>query len=322
MDDWLHKHLTQILLRYVGEVRVRWRGKDLSQHSFAATRRSSYLETKWTAGMGSSSSICTYYSSDMCLRVFMIFTASHKRVLKSPSITRKISSGESHNFFLDFQWGLRPLLISCSTKEMTIFLCWSCQNRCCFSDKGILLILFLFTLTQILPLSLQGLHTHLLPHSCVLLQHSVGEEQKLWPGKWNAKFKMLSPALPARLEWGCHACTSRNTHLCAGTWSFSWDTVRTCGSVGKDQGQQHRGSTKHLLEILKLVPHDFRDWWWRVFCSFVLFLGFHVSDVLPCAGRGCTGLCRDTPRAELKPWLSHWIMLSWHAKMFFWPFPQ
>lgn len=158
--------------------------------------------------MGSSSSICMYYSSDMCLRVFMILRASPKRVLKSTSITEKTSSGESHNFFLDFQWGLCPSLISHSTKEMKIFLCWTYQNRCCFStlnssDKDILLILFLLTLTQTLPLPLQGLHIHLLPHSCILPQHSVGEGQNstslLGQGSGLPSTRCC-PSLPPRLE--------------------------------------------------------------------------------------------------------------------------
>lgn len=42
------------------------------------------------------------------------------------------------------------------------------------------------------------------------------------------------------------------THiLCAGNWGFSWDTGTMCGTVGEDQGQ-HRGRTKHFLEILKV----------------------------------------------------------------------
>lgn len=41
----LHKHLTQILVHYVGELRVRWWGNNLAQHSCDATWHKA-LETK------------------------------------------------------------------------------------------------------------------------------------------------------------------------------------------------------------------------------------------------------------------------------------
>lgn len=321
MDDWLHEHLTQILLCYVGEVRVRWWGKDLSQLSFAAGRHSSYLEMKWTAGMGSSSSSCTYYSSDMCLRVFMILRASPKRVLKLPWITGKISFGESHNFFLDFQWGLCAHWSPVPQKRWRSFPAgaaragaasplWTAQLKVCSSSSS-----------PTNPPSAPPRITHPSPAPSLCSAAAFcGTGTKfhllpVWPGKWNAKYKML-PLPASQAGWGCHAGTSRNTHFVC--WKLGLqlghrDNVWHCG---RGSGAAQR-ENKTLSGDTEIVPHDFRGWWcYWVFCSFLLLLGFHVSDVLPRAGGPLQRHFKSWTETLIKPL----NMLSWHPKMSFRPF--
>lgn len=266
MDDWFHKHLTQILFCFMSEAGVRWWGKDLSQHSSAA-RHGSYLETKWAAGMGSSSSICTYYSSDMFLRVFMIVTASHKRVLKSPWVTGKYLLGRVISFSLTFNEITVPHWSPAPQKRWR-----SLINRCCSStlnssDKNILLILFLFTLTQILPQPLQGLHIHLLPHACVLLQHFVREGQKLWPGKWNAKYKKLP--LPASQAGMRMPCRNLKDHTFLGHSKNVWHCGTGSGAAVQRENRTPSGDTKtgaSWLQRLLVVRFLFLSFTFRISC--------------------------------------------------------
>lgn len=114
MDNWFHEHLTQILVHSVGEERVRLWGKNLSQHSFDATRHHSYLETKWTARRRSNSLSAHTKVKYMRHSLWYTHTEARKGVLKSLHITRPMPFRKGHNDIFEFSV---PSLISCSTTD-------------------------------------------------------------------------------------------------------------------------------------------------------------------------------------------------------------
>lgn len=57
----------------------------------------------------------------------------------------------------------------------------------------------------------------------------------------------------------------------------SWGTGRIYGMVEKDQGQQHREGTKQVLQVLTLVPLDFRKFFIAVAVVLLLCFTFRIS---------------------------------------------
>ena len=130
MDNWLPKHVTQILVHYMSEARVRWWGKNMSLHSFAATRHNSYLETKWTAGMRSNSYICTYYWTEICVTFFMIYAHTSTHECWNHHVSQgQMHFGKGHKDAFEFRWALSPLHWSPALRDKTTFLCWRLQHK-------------------------------------------------------------------------------------------------------------------------------------------------------------------------------------------------